>query len=312
MTTRDEPRPVTTLDRHDAETRAEITALMDRAERTSGHLALAEPSRLAWAGHDGPFVGLVLGRPRARVGYAHLSWRDDSWTVEIVLDPLATRASKARVQLLEAAIGAARAGGATEIRHWINQHHDADEAEVGTLGFTPERDLLQMRVPLPLAVERRPVDAVFSLRPFSPGRDEEAWLAVNNRAFAAHPEQGQWDLATLVAREQTTWFDPDGFILCEAEGRLAGSCWTKVHAEPVPALGEIYVISVDPDFQQRGLGRMLTVAGLDWLAQRVSVGMLYVDAANRGAVVLYRSLGFTVDHVDRCYVLALGHQRSSI
>jgi ribosomal protein S18 acetylase RimI-like enzyme len=29
--------------------------------------------------------------------------------------------------------------------------------------------------------------------------------------------------------------------------------------------------------------------------------MLYVDAANTAAVSLYRSIGFTEDHVDRSY-----------
>jgi mycothiol synthase len=69
-------------------------------------------------------------------------------------------------------------------------------------------------------------------------------------------------------------------------------------------LGEIYVISVDPALHSQGWGRALTVAGLEWMAgQGVSVGMLYTTASNEAAVTLYESLGFTVDHVDRSYVL---------
>jgi mycothiol synthase len=63
------------------------------------------------------------------------------------------------------------------------------------------------------------------------------------------------------------------------------------------------VVAVDPDFQRRGLGRHLVLAGLDTLARRgLTTGMLYVDSANAGAVHLYEDLGFAVDHVDRAYV----------
>ena len=140
-----------------------------------------------------------------------------------------------------------------------------------------------------------------------PGSTRRHGCEANNRAFASHPEQGHWDLATLAEREQEPWFDPEGFLVLEEDGRVAGSCWTKIHADSSPPMGEIYVIGVDPEFHGRGWGRALTEAGLDWLAgQGLTVGMLYVDAGNVAAVSLYRSMGFVDDHVDRAYVDTFG------
>jgi mycothiol synthase len=89
-------------------------------------------------------------------------------------------------------------------------------------------------------------------------------------------------------------------LLHHIDSKLAGFCWTKLHLDTQPVLGEIYVIAVDPDRAGKGLGRSLTVAGLQHLAKLgTTVGMLYVDNQNSGALNMYTSLGF-VSHHQQC------------
>ena len=85
-----------------------------------------------------------------------------------------------------------------------------------------------------------------------------------------------------------------------------GFCWTKIHRDEQPPAGEIYVIAVDPDVAGTGLGRAMTLAGLDWLHGVAGLrrGMLYVDADNAPAVGLYRKLGFEVVLTRRLYLPA--------
>jgi mycothiol synthase len=178
---------------------------------------------------------------------------------------------------------------------WFAPAAGADEARAAAgCGLQRTRAVLQLRRQLPL-----PERATVPIRPYEPDRDRGSWIEVNNRAFAWHPDQGGWSEADVRARERGGWFDPAGFLLHEIDGRLAAFCWTKVHAAHDPPLGEIYVIAVDPDFRGLGLGRELTLAGLDHLAGRgLTVGMLYVEDDNEAALGLYRGLGFRTHHED--------------
>jgi mycothiol synthase len=286
----------------DATELAAVTALLDRAASVDGRRPLSERKwiDLVEAGPEGLASVVVRvdgGSPP--VGFAQVSGHGGAWGVELVVDPAERdRGVEIGTALVGGAVDAiARAGGG-ELHQWVTHADDGDDRVAAASGLTPGRDLLQMRRPLPLSeASEQPT------RPFVPDADDEAWLAVNNRAFAGHPEQGGWTAATLAARRREPWFDPEGFLLHERDGRLAGFCWTKIHADHTPPIGEIYVIGVDPDFQGHRLGRPLVVAGLDSLARRgAGIGMLYVDAANRSAMRLYRDLGFEVDHVDRAYV----------
>lgn len=168
-------------------------------------------------------------------------------------------------------------------------------------GMVPVRDLWRMRRKAAEPVEATPLPEGVRLRTFRVGEDEEAWLGVNAAAFAHHPEQGRMSLSDLRERQGSEWFDPEGFLLAvDQDDRLLGFHWTKVHpasrdarGHESPEMGEVYVVGIDPEQQGRGLGKALTVAGLQHLASRgLSTVILYVDADNEAAVALYRRLGF--------------------
>ena len=185
---------------------------------------------------------------------------------------------------------------------------EADTAEAAAAGLELVRCIQQLRIPLPLH------DSTPSLptRPFVPGRDDEAFLGVNNRAFEWHPDQSNWTSEHLNDRLCEPWFDPEGFLLHEIDGVLAGFCWTRLHPATAtdPELGEIYVIAVDPAFHGQGLGRSLTIAGLTHLSSKsIFVGMLHVEHDNHAAQALYRDLGFLEHDSHRWWGVVEGESK---
>jgi mycothiol synthase len=291
---------------------APLRALLERARAAHQHPALPEPQLLAATQPAGAPEGerIVVARRRGATrgggtdpaGAAILSpGRDGSSVLHVVVDPGEAGPALETALLRRAA---EEAPASAPLHLWVMQATPADDERAAAEGFVPERDLLQMRVPLPLSDDVLSATHPLVTRPFVPGRDDAHWVDTNNRAFEGHPEQGGWTVAELRERMAADWVELDGFLVADdPDGPgLIGACWTKIHRDHDPVLGEIYVIDVDPRHHGHGWGRSLTVAGLVHLAGRgITVGMLYTDASNVAAVGLYRSLGFTVDHIDRSY-----------
>jgi mycothiol synthase len=165
-------------------------------------------------------------------------------------------------------------------------------------GYAKHRALWQLRRPL-TDLPDKPLPEGVTVRPFVPGQDEDAWLAVNAAAFADHAEQGRFTKDDIEAREAESWFDPNGFLLAERDGELLGFHWTKVHPHRI---GEVYVLGIAPQAQGLGLGPALLTAGLGYLAgQGQAEAMLYVDDSNTAAMELYRRYGFARHDLDAQY-----------
>jgi mycothiol synthase len=305
---------------------ARVTELVDAATGADGVGPLSEHVVLHLRhGGDTGDRHLVLRVPDGATdgagtvaGYAHLDPTDavEGASAELVVHP-AHRGHGHGRQLVAATIAAAdelsagRPDGA-RLRLWAHGDLPAAKALAASMGFEEVRRLLQLRRPLdaPLPAVDLPPGVV--LRTFRPGADDDEWLAVNALAFRDHPEQGKWTRADLEARMAEDWFDPEGFLVAERGGRMAGFHWTKVHGGDPAAhghepIGEVYVVGVDPHAQGGGLGRALTLAGLHRLrAQGLGHAMLYVEADNAPALAVYRRLGFGSWHVDVMYRSAPG------
>ena len=228
--------------------------------------------------------------------------------VNLVVVPKARRGGVGRA-LAEAVL---EAFADVPVTAWSHGNHPGAARLAETFGLERVRDLWVMRRPLspehPLP-EIAPAGGIV-VRPFRPGQDEDAFLALNAEAFAGHPEQGAMTRADLDQRMAEPWFDPAGLFLAEPEdvpGReaneavespsLLGFHWTKVHQDQDPPVGEVYVVGVSPAAQGRGLGKLLTLAGLHYLQGRgLREVILYVEAENRPAIAVYSGLGFT--HAD--------------
>ncbi|MET0864244.1 MAG: mycothiol synthase [Nakamurella sp.] len=290
-----EPTPTGWRSTADGPSAAQIRHLVEQAAATDGTPAVSGHV-LDSIDSGGACVAYLLDPELAGVAV-----RNGDDPAEVVVDPT-QRGRGFGTALVRLAV---QSQGAV----WAYGDLPAAAAVAGRLGLERGRVLLQMR--RTTGADDSSDDgsapalpAEVRIRTFVPGQDEDAFLGVNARAFAWHPEQGRLDLAGLTAEMAQDWFDPAGFFLAvthdptTATGdRVLGFHWTKVHTD-VPGLagpaGEIYVLGVDPAAGVRGLGGPLTSVGLDYLHRRgLDTVLLYVEGDNDRAVRLYQRFGFS-------------------
>jgi mycothiol synthase len=276
---------------------AAVRALAEAATAADGREPLSEQFVINLNGRARPRVAHLLAESDgAVVGYAQL----DHAAAELVVAPAA------RGRGIGSALLAALLELSPRLDVWAHGDLPAAAALAERYGLSRNRVLLQMRrTPEAGALPELTVPDGVTIRPFTVGEDEDEFLRVNNAAFDWHPEQGGWSSAQVEEREGEAWFDPAGFLLAvDDTGRLLGYHWTKVHpaTSTEQAMGEVYVLGVDPAAHGRGLGRVLTLAGLRHLAERgLDTVLLYVESDNAPAVRVYEKLGFAVHTSDVMY-----------
>jgi mycothiol synthase len=261
----------------DDATRRDVADLLDDAERRSGDEALTEDQRERLERGDAVRHALRRDGTGALTGYA-------------VVAPGARLAAEAALGSFDVGLAAALEGLSTPVTLLIREDVESLQEALAPRGWVADRALRRMRRELPAPP---PPATTLQVRAFEPGRDDEAWVRQNNASFAAHPTQSHMTVDKLRRRMAATWFDPKGFLLVWDGDELVASCWTKVHHTSRGEVGEIYVISVAPSAQGRGLGRLAVLLGLEHLRDAgITTAELFVEEVNVRAIALYEELGF--------------------
>ncbi len=257
---------------------AEVTRIADAAEAADGASPLDEAARMALA--DGVATVTV-----ERGGFALLHDGDLSLAVH----------PDERGRGVGAALLRSTTSYGGELVAWSHGNHPAAARLAAAYDWERARDLWVMRRPTPLALPALELPDGLTIRSYVDA-DADAVVEVNAAAFAHHPEQGAMDRDNLARRMAEPWFDPAGLLVAEDGSGVLGFHWTKQHDA---ALGEVYVVGVAPRAQGRGLGRLLTLAGLHHLAGLgVEEVLLYVESDNAPAVAVYSRLGFSHAEAD--------------
>ncbi|WP_410874257.1 mycothiol synthase [Nocardia sp. A7] len=295
---------LTWTDQVEPGTADKVRALLERAADEDGVAAVSEQAVLSLAEADPSTRHALAERAGEVVGYANLvaAHEEHPAMAEVAVDP-AARGAGIGADLVRAALAEGGAGA----RVWAHGDLPAAKALATELRLITARELWQMR--RSLATPELPeldIPADLIVRTYAGPVDDLELLRVNNAAFAWHPEQGGWTERDIAARRAESWFDPAGLFLAfdaTDPNRLLGFHWTKQHPDAAPA-GEVYVVGIDPSAQGRGLGRLLTLAGLRHLRATGSTEvLLYTEADNTAAVHTYTKLGFAPAHIDVAYSL---------
>nr|WP_221194926.1 mycothiol synthase [Hoyosella altamirensis] len=280
-----------------------VSLLIAAARAADGTDPISEQGLRGLAGKI-PAEHVVATTGGVPAGVATIRIENGSPNVELVVDPARRRQGVGRTLIDEAATRGAQV--------WAHGDLPAAAALAAAAGMTRARELLQMRrelgaeSPLP---DVDPRDGIV-VRTYAGPRDDAEIVRVNNAAFHWHPEQGGWTQTDIDSRKELAWFDPEGLFLAfsaAAPHTLLGFHWTKTHPAdpPVPALGEVYIVGVDPEVHGKGLGRLLTLKGLHYLRDRgLATVLLYVEADNPAALRTYENLGFSRYFTDVVYIMA--------
>jgi len=230
----------------------------------------------------GEIVGYADVRPELNIGRVVLRW---------LVHPKHYRRGPA-AKLIDRALSRTRELGTVTLHVNIWQNSRMDKQLLTQMGFTIVRRFLELRIDL----SKTPLPEIEKIghqyRPLHPG-EEERLTRLQNRSFTGSWGYNANSVEEMLYRIHLPNCSAEDIILVFDRDNPIGYCWTRTNFLENKDTGRIYMLGVDPDYQGRGLGKRLLLAGLSYLKGKgLQVVELTVDRENKVACTLYKSVGF--------------------
>ena len=147
---------------------------------------------------------------------------------------------------------------------------------------------LHMRRPHLEGLPELEIPAGYGLRTYQPG-DEAHWARIMAEAFNADwtPERCRDELTSRPP------FRPTGFFLATHQGEGVASACAWIRDGELAGEGTVHMVGALKAHRGRGLGRLVTLAVLRWLAENgFRTARLSTDDWREPAIAVYLKLGF--------------------
>lgn len=143
----------------------------------------------------------------------------------------------------------------------------------------------------------------YEIKAYMDEKDAEDWCKVRNRAFAtlkgSETPIAEADVIKMVNTPSTV---PGGMLFLKKDGEAIGVIRVGKEVEEDKTYAFIGPVAVLPEYQGKGLGKLLLRAGIAFgQANEMPRAMLCVNAENERAADLYLSEGFKKQVVMMCY-----------
>jgi len=248
----------------------------------------------------GRIVGYMDVVPELAIGRVIL----DCW-----VHPEHRRAGLAR-RLLGCAIRRANETPAEVAQVSILEDNVVGKTVLSRLGFGCVRRFLELRLDMG-EVPRQDIDrAALECCHLRYG-EEDKLTAIQNRCFAGTWGYNPNTVETIAYRLSSGSCSPEDVLLCCHRDKVIGYCWTEIAYEGEAGIGarkgRVFMLGVEPDYRDKGVGKRVLLAGLAHLKGKgLGVAELTVDGENEAACALYRSVGFKVRTSSLWYERAIG------